>query len=117
MLTVCVLGSGVRDREETMTKHKEAVGQTQSQVEAAPLSRTEVFAAIIAERDRQDRKWGEFRPGEPTMLAVLTEEVGEVARAMLDDEPPARLREELVQVAAVVVRWLEQDRRREVGHV
>lgn len=37
-------------------------------------------------------------------LAVLVEEVGEVARAMNDGKG---LREELIQVAAVAVAWLE----------
>lgn len=37
-------------------------------------------------------------------LAVLTEEVGECARA-IQDETDERLREELVQVAAVAARW------------
>jgi len=37
------------------------------------------------------------------MLAVLTEEVGEVARAINDNEPCERLRKELVQVAAVAI--------------
>ena len=37
------------------------------------------------------------------MLAVLTEEIGEVARAINDNEPCVKLREELVQVAAVAV--------------
>lgn len=37
-------------------------------------------------------------------LAVLTEEVGECARA-IQDESDARLRAELVQVAAMAMRW------------
>ena len=40
-------------------------------------------------------------------LAVLVEEVGEVARAINDAEGVARLRDELVQVAAVCVARLE----------
>ena len=39
-------------------------------------------------------------------LAVLTEETGEVARALLEQDPD-QLRTELVQVAAVAVAWLE----------
>jgi len=37
-------------------------------------------------------------------LAVLTEELGEVARAILEG---SNLREELIQVAAVAVAWAE----------
>jgi NTP pyrophosphatase (non-canonical NTP hydrolase) len=40
-------------------------------------------------------------------LAVLTEEVGEVARAIIEDESAVNLREELIQVAAVAVAWAE----------
>ena len=39
-------------------------------------------------------------------VAVLTEETGEVARAVLDDDTADLIRE-LVQVAAVAVAWLE----------
>lgn len=43
----------------------------------------------------------------PLKLSALMEEVGEVARALNDDEPPLRLQYELVQVAAVCHAWLE----------
>lgn len=39
-------------------------------------------------------------------MPVLVEEVGEVARAMNDREPPDRLRTELVQVAAMATAWV-----------
>lgn len=49
--------------------------------------------------------------GDDVRLAVLVEEVGEVARAILD-RPGSRhgVRGELVQVAAVAVAWLESVR-------
>lgn len=53
--------------------------------------------------------WGDCSSpdvAEPVKLAVLTEELGEVARAMLDGDRDD-LRRELVQVAAVAVAWLE----------
>jgi NTP pyrophosphatase (non-canonical NTP hydrolase) len=74
--------------------------------------------AIRRERDRQTARWaGEHAWGEgdcssrhvaPTVkAAVLTEECGEVARAVLDQDSDA-LHRELVQVAAAVaVAWLE----------
>lgn len=43
---------------------------------------------------------------EGTRLAVLVEEVGEVARAICEDDERNKF-EELVQVAAVCVAWLE----------
>ena len=71
----------------------------------------EVLATVAAERERQNRIWARF-PGEWSApdgekLAVLVEEVGEVARAILETESPERLRAELVQVAAVAVAWAE----------
>lgn len=68
-----------------------------------------------------DRKWGEQRGFPPaSWLAVLVEEVGEVARIVTDwlsaetgrsdlprsQEGLERLREEIADVAAVCVRWL-----------
>jgi hypothetical protein len=81
------------------------------------VNRADVFTAIMLERARQGRKWsgshdwgvgdcsGRGVAGE-VKLAVLGEEFGEVARALLDKKP-AQLRKELVQVAAVAVAWLE----------
>lgn len=70
-----------------------------------------VLAMIRTERERQNRLWNRF-PGEwtatdPEKLVVLVEEVGEVARAVHDQEGPVRLLEELVQVAAVATAWAE----------
>lgn len=81
------------------------------------MRRSDVYAAIDAEREAQQRKWGGthgWGHGDcsgtgitgTTKMAVLAEEVGEVARAVLD-RTPDRLRTELVQVAAVAVAWLE----------
>lgn len=82
------------------------------------MTRTDIYQAIDTERARQERKWSrlhEWGTGdcsspaveEIVKVAVLTEEVGEVARAVLDREDTDRLRAELVQVAAVAVAWLE----------
>lgn len=79
--------------------------------------RTGIYAAIDAERERQGMRWGkdhDWGAGdcsspfvEPIVkAAVLAEECGEVARAVLDFDDDA-LRKELVQVAAVAVAWLE----------
>lgn len=72
--------------------------------------RVEVYAAIDAERDRQNAKWNETPGVWPISierrLAVLAEEFGEVARAILERDL-VHTEEELVQVAAVAVKWLE----------
>lgn len=84
---------------------------------AIPLRRLAALLAVDAERDRQDDAYpldeGGFDPS--VRLAVLTEEIGEVARvecgtawgAIGGTHARERLREELVQVAAVAVRWIE----------
>ena len=96
----------------------------------------EVLDDVHDERRRQDRKWGEqnhpdgtksdpvseahadcirhradeaARAGTLTWRHILDEEVAE---AFAEDDP-ARLREELVQVAAVAVGWIEAIDRRE----
>ena len=80
-----------------------------------------VLHDISRERDRQERlrEAGKFPAtcADPTRsdaekLPVLIEEVGEAARAMCEaggatDVQSAGLRDELVQVAAVAVAWIE----------
>lgn len=79
-----------------------------------------VVNEVSAERERQDAK---FRPPPrpdhtaPDWLAILSEEVGEVARATVQsrwahsrvalDAETENLRAELIQVAAVAVAWIE----------
>lgn len=79
-----------------------------------------VLDEVRAERDRQERigldkraagiAW--FSCADPAMpggddrrYVVLGEEFGEVAKAMLENDPG--LRAELIQVAAVAVTWVE----------
>lgn len=65
-------------------------------------------AAIHAERERQDMKWGSQRHlHDDVWNRILGEEVGEVAKALNEQEPIENLRAELVQVAAVCVAWIE----------
>ena len=77
----------------------------------------EIAASIADERERQHDKWGghhDWGTGDcssdgvaPVVkAAVLTEECGEVARAVLESDEDG-LRRELVQVAAVAIAWLE----------
>lgn len=54
--------------------------------------------------------WGRGNALAPEVwLAVLTEEVGEVARAVLERDYP-NMEHELAQVAAVAIRWMEAHR-------
>lgn len=72
----------------------------------------EIAFRIELERERQDEKWGEQNHTHPEWMGILTEEVGEVANvvnhiAFGGHKEEADLAEELVQVAAVAVVWLE----------
>jgi len=98
------------------------------------MSLASIQAAITAERLRQDNKFGEqnhpdgtgalsyvlerdkarqgcenaFQRGAGTWMHVLIEEVFEA----FAEEDPAKLRAELIQVAAVAVAWIEAIDRR-----
>ena len=89
-----------------------------------------VLNDIRAERARQDAKWGEQnhpdgtgRSGDPLVAEVVKADCDRAARNgmltyrhILDEEvaeafaerDPAKLRAELVQVAAVAVAWIEK---------
>jgi hypothetical protein len=85
----------------------------------ALTTRAAALEAILLERDRQAATWNrphEWGEGDcssehvpaTVKAAVLAEEVGEVARAVLDRDGDT-LYTELVQVAAVALAWLEGD--------
>lgn len=83
------------------------------------MDRQVIFRLIDEERERQDiihpiikRKYDDKNVelianliDQTDFLAVAVEEIGEVARAMQGE---GDLQEELVQLASVCVRWLEQ---------
>lgn len=101
---------------------------------AREVNTARVLHAVGDERRRQDEKWGEqnppdgtggtqledkatlqraktnrvFRAGQGTWRDILEEEVAEA----LAERDPGALREELVQVAAVAVAWVEAIDRR-----
>lgn len=67
---------------------------------------------IATERDSQDSRWGDqSHHPDSTWSDILGEEMGEVCKARLHNEfggdHAGTLREELVQVAAVAVAWIE----------
>ena len=76
---------------------------------------------IRGERRVQDEKWGDGRrnlaytdkPDPGFNLAVLTEEVGEYAEALVEGRPPREVINELKQVAAVATAIIEQILRQE----
>lgn len=78
-----------------------------------PSVQLQIMRDIGAERQRQDEKWGEQNHSDAVWSAILGEEYGGVCKALLDD-PESKLVEELTQVAAVAVAWLEAIARRNV---
>ncbi len=64
------------------------------------------YIDILEERERQDNKWGVQNHDPKWWLAILTEEVGEVARAILEGSG-LDYRKELVQCAAVCINAIE----------
>ena len=71
------------------------------------ITRMRVLEAVLAERERQDAKWGDQRDNsDERWTVILTEEVGEVAREVYE-ERSAGMFEEVVQCAAVAFAWAE----------
>ena len=69
-----------------------------------------MMPAILAERVRQDRKWGVQRHAPETWMLSLGEEFGETAEAILDwrwGKSDEAIKLELTQLAACCVAFLE----------
>jgi hypothetical protein len=78
-------------------------------IETIVSTQEQVFATqdVLDERDRQDAKWGSQRHlSDREWLTILTEEVGEAAKDILDQKHDG-LKTEVTQVAAVALAWLE----------
>ena len=67
-----------------------------------------IFEAVKKERAAQDSKWGVPDHAPDFWVTILTEEVGEVSRAVLHLEPNA-YRNEIIQTMAVLAAMLEQE--------
>jgi len=69
------------------------------------------YEDVLAERTRQDAKWGEQNHDPFTYLTVLGEEYGEACQAALHlrfgGHAAGKLREEAVQTAAVALALVE----------
>jgi len=66
---------------------------------------------VLDERERQFKKWGSQRHNKAFWLAILVEEVGEAAKALLHDKfggsEAGNFKSEMIQVAAVAFQILE----------
>lgn len=71
---------------------------------------TDPLQDVMEERARQDKKWGEQNHTDLYWLGIATEELGEIAKAIIENDPTA-VRKELVQFTAVGLAWLEAIKR------
>lgn len=80
---------------------------TRAEIERS-LRTVDILREIAQERARQIEKFAAQEAGlsREELLAILTEEFLEAARAVNDHETWERLREELVQVAACCVKFV-----------
>lgn len=106
---------GEEDAEEGVT-----VAALTSKVRS--VLKTPAAYSVARERIRQDEKWGEQNHTAEWWLAVLTEEVGELAQEILRDRfgttsRISQIREEAVQVAAVAVAMIEYIDRSDDGAI
>lgn len=80
---------------------------------ARKINRETIYKLVDAERERQDKMWGRQDHNPAIWLAILVEEVGEVAAAIIgmtweaEKQRPANIEKELIQVVAVVVATIE----------
>lgn len=71
-------------------------------------ARSDILEEIKAELERAYAKHGTAPWGRHEAYAIALEELDEVWDEIRADGPPASLRRELVQLAAVCIRYLEQ---------
>lgn len=76
-----------------------------------PKEFSRVLHEVLAERIRQDAKWGQQNHDMADYYTILGEEFGEVGKAIcehrLQNKHAAPIREELIQTAAVAVAMVE----------
>lgn len=78
------------------------------------MERAKIVELIASELDRAYAKHGTEQWGRHEFYAIIKEEFDEVWDSIKADEPQERLREEIIQVAAMAFRYLETgDRYRE----
>ncbi|WP_179950451.1 nucleoside triphosphate pyrophosphohydrolase family protein [Spirosoma aerolatum] len=71
------------------------------------MTAEQVIELVVAERERQIAKWGKQNLKLFFWILILQEELGEVAKAIIDEEPKENLLNEAVQVTAVAVQMCE----------
>jgi len=92
--------------KDKLLREKEVLDDLKKELES--FNPDHIYEHIKVERRRQDEKWGKQRYNALYWLGILMEEVGELAKAIIEDQPYSQARKELVQVAAVAVATIEQ---------
>lgn len=71
----------------------------------------DILKEVMNERLHQEAKWGQQNHDGPFYLAILVEEVGEIAHTILEARAgsgdSSEIRKEIIQVAAVAVAMAE----------
>jgi NTP pyrophosphatase (non-canonical NTP hydrolase) len=101
-------------KEEVLTKQGNDTSYWKARAEAAEaLLKAPALVSVLDERQRQDQQWGEQNHDPYTYMAILIEELGEMAQAALQTQFGGKhggldhLREEAVQTAAVALAIVE----------
>jgi NTP pyrophosphatase (non-canonical NTP hydrolase) len=68
---------------------------------------SDLLLELVEERRRQDELWGEQNHTPHEWLAILMEEVGEIAKDVAEGRVAGNYRTELIQVAAVAMAAVE----------
>ena len=86
--------------------------QIDNKVHIATSAQERVWYDVLGERKRQDAKFGDqtYNTHE-TWNLIGVEEVGEVAKAIYDNDAASHIYAEIIQVAAVYVAWAESIQR------
>jgi NTP pyrophosphatase (non-canonical NTP hydrolase) len=71
---------------------------------------------MVIERARQDEKWGEQNHPDEYWLGIVMEEIGEVAKAVIEADDKS-LTSEVIHSVAVLCGWMESRNRRALGTV
>jgi len=71
------------------------------------LARVQVLEHVLAERERQDLKWGnQSKNSDELWTVIAVEEFGEVSREVYEKDLPKTYME-VIQLAAVCFAWAE----------
>ena len=83
------------------------------------MTKSEFHEAVQTEREHQIEKWGDQAHHPSRWLAILVEEIGEVAseavKGIVSDNANLSMESELIQAAAVIEAWMTQEHPNDVG--